>query len=508
MFSVFAIIDKLLNRITMYRLVLYGLGGLAVISLLFSALGWLAFSFGSLLFSLLLLLLTCFTANVLFAKVARVPMNIESADISALILFFLVAPPSSSSDVLMIIGAGVIAMVSKYIVAIKKKHLFNPAAFALVIIGLMGSGLGIWWVGTPTLLPFVLVLGLAVVYKIRRFALFGTFVAVSLVMIIFVSKGNVEQAFLLCKQVILSWPWLFFGTIMLTEPLTTPPTKKLQRWYGGLVGVVFFLQFKIGPFYSTPELALLIGNLFSYFVSPKQRLRLLLESTHKLTTDIYEFIFSTKEKLLFQAGQYMEWTVPAFFFDNRGNRRYFTIASSPTEEKIRIGVRTFNPGSEYKKRLLAMKPGDSIWASQLSGDFVLPKNSQAKIVLIAGGIGITPFRSMIKDLIDRGEKRDIILVYTCLACDHFVYQDIFREAEKQIGLQVMYVVTDEKQAPADWPGLKGFLTPEIIATQIPDYSERLFYLSGPNAMVESYSQLLGKLGVKQFAIKKDYFPGY
>lgn len=501
-------LDKFLNSITMYRLVLYGLGGLVVVAIILAGFGLLSFSPWSLIISLVLLLLTCYGANYMFAKLWRAPINIESADITALILFFLLMPPQSLQQGLVIAGAGVLAMASKYILAIKKKHLFNPAAMAVVIIGLFGSGLTIWWVATPFLLPLVTILGLAVVKKIRRWALFWSFMAVSLFMILFMSNGNLFMTGETIKQVLLSWPLLFFATIMLTEPATMPPTRNLQIWYGGLVGFLFFSQFHIGKLFSSPEVALVIANIFSYVVSPKQRLKLILEKSQKLTGDIYEFVFQSHEKLNFQPGQYLEWTLPAFFLDSRGNRRYFTIASSPTEENVRLGVRTFTHGSEFKKRLIALAPGSTLWASQLAGEFTLPVDKQKKLVFIAGGIGITPFRSMIKYLIDKAESRDIILLYTCLAPDHFVYQSIFAEAEKVIGLRVRYVITDEKQAPVDWSGITGFLTTDIVRFEIPDYAERIFYLSGPNVMVENYSQLLQQLQVKPQSIQKDYFPGF
>lgn len=501
-------IDNVLNSITMYRLVLYGLGGLALLSIIFSIFGLISFSPLGLVISLVVLLATCFGSNYLFAKLFKASLNIESPLITALILFFLFIPPTSGKEMLVIIGGGVLAMASKYVLAIKRKHLFNPAAISAVILSLLGSGIAIWWVATPILLPFILIIGLAVVKKIRRFALFLVFLVASLIMIANMAEWNIPATWDLMKLVALSYPLFFFGTIMLTEPLTTPPTRKLQIVYGAGVGILFFLQFHIGKLYSTPELALIIGNVFSYIVSPKQRLKLMFEKSQKLSFDIYEFVFRTSEKLSFQAGQYLEWTLPNLFLDSRGNRRYFTIASAPTEGKLRLGVRTFAEGSEFKKRLISLEEGNYIWASQLSGEFVMPVDVSQKLVFIAGGIGITPFRSMIKYLLDKKEKRDIVLIYTCVAADHFVYQDIFKEAENMLGIKVYYVITDGTKVPADWTGLKGFLTAEMISTHVKDYKDRLFYLSGPNVMVKNYSQLLQTVGVERKRIKKDYFPGF
>src|SRR5258706_9040060 len=125
---------------------------------------------------------------------------------------------------------------------------------------------------------------------------------------------------------------------MLTEPLTTPPTSFLESLYGGMVGILF-APIHIGLFFTSPEMALSIGNIFSYLVSPKQKLTLILHEKIKLTPDIYDFVFTTKSKLNFKPGEYLEWTLGQKHTDSRGNRRYFTISSSPSETDVRIGVK-------------------------------------------------------------------------------------------------------------------------------------------------------------------------
>jgi ferredoxin-NADP reductase len=500
-------IDRFLNSITMYRLVLIGLEILAAISLVATFFGKLSFNWIGLIVSFLVLMIVCYVVNFGLAKVLKAPMNIESAGITALILFFIIAPPESGTEVLTIVALAALAMISKFAFTINHKHLFNPAAIAAVIIGLGGSGMAIWWVGSVVLLPFTLILGLLIVRKIRRFEMFATFLLVSLLALI-ISGISVSQTWTEVLAVsVTSWPLIFFGTIMLTEPATTPPGRKWQIMYAAVVGVLFSIQFKIGSLYSTPELALVTGNIFSYIVSPKQKLRLILESSRRLSGDIYEFIFLTKSKLIFKAGQYLEWTLPPLHLDNRGNRRYFTIASSPTEETIRLGVRVFEKSSSFKKQLMALKSGEEIFTAQLSGDFVLPTDKTKKLVFIAGGIGITPFRSMIKYLIDQKEKRDIVLLYAVLTPENLVYRDIFEEA-KSIGLRTEYVITDSTKVPNNWSGRVGYINEKMLSTVMTDYKERMYYLSGPEAMVATYTTLLCGVGIPRKQVRKDYFPGF
>jgi ferredoxin-NADP reductase/Na+-translocating ferredoxin:NAD+ oxidoreductase RnfD subunit len=503
------IIDTFLNSITMYRLVLYGLLILAGISLLFGFTGLLPFSGLSMTVTLVLVLLTCLVTNAVFARIFKAVTNTESYLITALILFFILPPALNLTDALVAIAAGGIAMASKYLLALHKKHIFNPAAIGVFILGLFGFAAAIWWVGSLILLPFVIVLGLLIVRKIRRFHLVWAFLVPAVITICLFNLRNglsVQESLL---QMFSSWPLIFFATVMLTEPLTTPPRKKRYMVYGGLVGILFGLQFEAGPLFASPEFALVTGNIFSYLLSPKRKLFMNLKEKRLLVPSIYEFVFSGSVPFAYHPGQYLEWTVPPGRIDSRGNRRYFTIASSPTEPEVKLGVKIMPDHlSMFKKHLVTMKPGDTIVGAQLAGDFVLPEDTKQKLVFVAGGIGVTPFRSMIKDMLDKKEKRDIIFFYACSTPQEFVYQDIFDTAAKDLGVRVIYLITKAENAPQGWKGETGRLTDELIKKYVPDLNERRLYLSGPNAMVEGYKVLLIKLGVKRNSIVTDYFPGF
>src|SRR5258708_25269630 len=84
-------------------------------------------------------------------------------------------------------------------------------------------------------------------------------------------------------------PLVFFAGVILTEPLTTPPTRNLQIVYGAMVGFLFSPAVHFGPVYITPELAILIGNVFSYLVSPKVKLILKLRERVQIAPDTYDF---------------------------------------------------------------------------------------------------------------------------------------------------------------------------------------------------------------------------
>jgi ferredoxin-NADP reductase len=295
---------------------------------------------------------------------------------------------------------------------------------------------------------------------------------------------------------------------MLTEPLTTPPTRKLQIIYGVIVGALFGSQWSIHPLYSTPEFALVVGNIFSYIVSPRARLILTLVKKERLTPDILDFVWKPDEKLNFKPGQYLEWTLGHEGADTRGNRRYFTIASSPTEENIYLGTKFYPNPSTFKQKLLSLDPGSKLIASQLSGEFTMPEDRNKKLVFIAGGIGVTPFRSMAKYMLDTKESRDVFMLYSVKTPSDLAYKDIFDKASEEVGFKNIYVI-NEHASGVLLPNMRvGFITGDMIAVEIPDYKERMFYISGTHGMVSMFEDTLQKLGVPKTNIKVDFFPGF
>jgi ferredoxin-NADP reductase/Na+-translocating ferredoxin:NAD+ oxidoreductase RnfD subunit len=500
-------IDALLNRITMYRLVLYYLIVLLVVGLVYSFQGGLAYDPFGLLLSISFLLTVCAVTNWAFGRTFGVPTNAESTTITALILALIITPLQGYNDLWFLLWAAVLSMASKYILAIKGKHLFNPAALAVALTYFTINQSASWWVADARMLPFVLVGGLLIVRKIRRFDLVLSFLASALATILLASLINGSNLFASIQRVVLYSPLLFFAFVLLTEPLTTPPTRKLRIIYGALTGFLFTPFIHIGSFFTTPELALVIGNVFSYLASPKVKLVLTLKDKARIAPDTYEFVFTPSQKFAFAPGQYMEWTLGHEDPDSRGNRRYFTLASAPTERELRLGVKFYPKSSSFKKALAGMGGGHEIVASQLAGEFVLPQNPYQKCVFIAGGIGITPFRSMIKYLLDTHQRRSIILFYANKSVEEIVYKDVFDRAERELGIKTIYTVTDPKNIPPGWTGLVGRITPEWITKYAPRYRSYVYYISGPTGMVNSFKTTLHQMGVDDAQIKVDYFAG-
>ena len=212
------LIDALLNRLTMYRLALYYLVFLLAVAAMFSWAGVLPYDPYALLFTVGVALAACGITNAVFARTYGVPANSESSSITALILALIITPIGSGQDIWFVAWAGVLAMASKYILALRHKHLFNPVAIAVAITYLALNQSASWWVGTPAMLPFVLLGGLLLARRIRRFGLVLSFLLAALAAVVLLSVASRQNLAAALLQTVLYSPLFFFAFIILTEP--------------------------------------------------------------------------------------------------------------------------------------------------------------------------------------------------------------------------------------------------------------------------------------------------
>lgn len=499
------LIDRLLDGITMYRLALYYLVALVVAALVLGLFNIIPHDPIAIAFSTAIVFAACWATNLVFSRVYEAPANAESVYITALILALILEPVAVSdlTGIGVLVFASVWATASKFVFAIGRKHIFNPAALGAVLPAFLLGQPATWWVGGNLgLLPVVLLGGLLVVRKLRRFDLVLVFILVNLATVLVTTAPSQYRTAL--SETLLYSPLFFFAFIMLTEPLTAPTMRLPRLAFGALVGVLFAPNIHFGTFYLTPELALLIGNVFAFVVSPKGRHMMTLESIEQAAADTYDFVFRPHRKLAFQAGQYLEWTLPLDAADSRGNRRYFTLASAPTEEAVRLGVKFYPDSSAFKRVLGALEPGDTIHAAQLAGSFTLPADPDAKLAFLAGGIGITPFRSMLQYLLDQGEARPIIMLYGNERRQDIAYRDVIEAADRKLGIRTVHALAKGARR-GEYP---GYIDARLVRAAIPDYRERIFYISGPQAMVRDLRKILLRMGVRRSRIKTDFFPGF
>ena len=208
---------------------------------------------------------------------------------------------------------------------------------------------------------------------------------------------------------------------------------------------------------------------------------------------IKSYWFRPEATLRFGAGQCIELHNPHETPDSRSEKRWFTISSSPLNELFSITTKIPQPGkrSSYKNTLESLKKGDKLSISNPIGDFVLPKDSSIPLIFIAGGIGCTPYNSMIKYLMEISEHRDITLLHSATNSDDFIFDDTFSNlGNKFIKLKNVR------------------LTAKNILKLTRPSPEHYIYLSGPEPMVEELQKDLTLLGIARNRIIADFFSGY
>ena len=507
MMNLLNLVDGFLNHVTMYRLVFYYVGALLLGAFVLGFFGLVPHDPAVLALSTVFIGLVCWMINWLLARLLKVPANTDSIYITAGIVA-LVMPPVQPSDMMGLAGlalASLAAIASKFLLAIYRKHIFNPVALGVAVSAYALDQPATWWVGgNMELLPLVFVGGFLVLRKVQRFSMFGVYVLANLLATaVTTSPGMYGEAFM---QSIIYSPLFFAGFAMLTEPLTAPADMKMSLVFGAIVGALSSPSVHIGEFYFTPELAFLVGNVFAWAVSPKFRYKLTLERIEKKAQGVYDYVFASSRPMAFAPGQYLDWTMNLRNSDNRGNRRAFTIASSPGESRVRLGVKFYPHPSAFKQGLLNMKPGDQLYVSQLAGEFTLPRGPDEKLAFIAGGIGVTPFRSMVQHMVDTGDARSVVMFYGNNRADEIAYADVFARAGQAMDLRTVYAVAEASEEDPHFH--RGFIDAEMIEHEMPDYKERLFYISGPRSMVLKFTQALDDLGIHRSRIKTDFFPGF
>lgn len=221
-----------------------------------------------------------------------------------------------------------------------------------------------------------------------------------------------------------------------------------------------------------------------------------------IAKNIKSFWFKPLNSASYIAGQYTQLYLPHDNADNRGQKRWFTISSAPSEDLLSITTKIdpLKPSS-FKQTLLSLKQGTVISADEPMGDFVLPKDKSMPLIFVAGGIGITPYHSMVKWLQMQHEKRNIHLIYSVNDPEEFAYISLFKKSAR--------LTTLVSQPPPRWTGQTGHLSAKLILKLCPQAAKNsLVFLSGPEPMVETIYKDLQKLGVDQSRLVADYFPGY
>jgi ferredoxin-NADP reductase/nitrite reductase/ring-hydroxylating ferredoxin subunit len=238
-------------------------------------------------------------------------------------------------------------------------------------------------------------------------------------------------------------------------------------------------------------------------------------------TDMMSFKFSNQEEnresnkrsLNYTAGQYAYFDIGGVENDSKGPIRHFTIASSPTENFIMISTRIRD--TPYKKRLASLEEGTIVKVKGPEGKFVLHDDYSKSAVFLSGGIGVTPFRSMIKNATDNQLPVKIALFDSNRNEQNILYKDEFDGwANINQNLVIVYTITDEDESspPAsEWRGERGRIDKSMLAKYLTkdELHNSIYYTCGPPGMIEAMQTLLQKdLQIPKDRIMVEEFSGY
>jgi ferredoxin-NADP reductase len=358
------------------------------------------------------------------------------------------------------------------------------------------------------LAAFVLVLGVVLLLRTDKLPIVVTFWVVAMTVafvrttVQFQAAGFAVDVPAVLSQVALSSPFLFLGAFMLSEPLTLPPRRAQQYAVAILVGVLAGWPLPVGDITLGQERALLVGNLLAFLFCLRAAVRLRVEGRRDLTPTVRELTFRAARPFRFSPGQYLELDVPHRRPDGRGTRREFSIASAPEDlPEVRIA---FKDGSQssYKRALAAVENGSTLAVTGVWGDFVLPSRPTAPVLLVAAGIGVTPFVSQLRHLVASGQQRDVVLVYVVSEAAELAFRD-------DIAASGIPVVVFSRDEPSDLPAGWTWAGPDrvdavALVAAVPDIARRAAYVSGPPRLISALAPALARAK----SLTTDAFAGY
>lgn len=221
---------------------------------------------------------------------------------------------------------------------------------------------------------------------------------------------------------------------------------------------------------------------------------LTLKEKEHLVDNVWAFRFEANQPFSWTAGQFVRVELPHDNPDKEGTKRWFTNSAAPYQGILQITTRVTD--STFKQALSKLSEGDS--ALQLlekpHGDFVW-QDSELPILFVAGGIGVTPFYSILKQRAHEQLPLNVTLIYGGRTADVPFREELEQWVASDSQFKVKYLIGTP-------------LTADSLATLQPDINESLVYLSGPEPMVESLGDQLKAHGLPEAQLKQDFFPNY
>ena len=198
--------------------------------------------------------------------------------------------------------------------------------------------------------------------------------------------------------------------------------------------------------------------------------------------------------------------------DPKGPLRSFTMASSPTEDVIQITTRIRD--TPFKKKLASLEIGSTVKITSPLGKFVLPDDDSKPVVFLSGGIGVTPFRSMIRYATDKRVPSKVTMFDSNRNVENTLFKEEFDDCLKRNNnLKIVYTITEEEQSKnvEEWKGERGFINEAMLTKYLTrnELDNSIFYICGPPGMLKAMQKLLElDLNIPKLHIKIEEFTGY
>lgn len=218
---------------------------------------------------------------------------------------------------------------------------------------------------------------------------------------------------------------------------------------------------------------------------------------------IMVFRLEKREGFQFLAGQFCAITLPyAGFTDGKGLLSGFSIASAPLEKELVFASRLSD--SAFKKTLKEMAAGSVVTVEGPFGSFTLPEDTSNPIVLLAGGLGVTPFRSMVKLAADSSTGHRVTLFYSSRVPEEAIFLDELQGiAETHTNINLVVTMTRPDQSSTTWTGLAGRLNAAMIRSRCKEWANALYYMAGPPVMIDTMQQILDDMAIPQDKIRTE-----
>jgi ferredoxin-NADP reductase len=233
-------------------------------------------------------------------------------------------------------------------------------------------------------------------------------------------------------------------------------------------------------------------------------------SKESVAKDTYSFIFdrSSAPEYDFIPGQYNRMVLPHDGADDRGTSRFFTISSSPhIKETLMVTTKVIQ--STFKKKLESLPQGEAVQFFGPMGSFVLDENEKNPRIYLAGGIGLTPFHSMLTYSAAKNVSIPQTLFVSFSTPEEVVFYDELKGLNQQNkALRAVFTVTHPEESTRHWDGETGRIGEELIKKHVSLTGEELYYLCGPTPMVDAMREMIQKMGVSDEQIRVENFSGY